>query len=151
MSRSKIFIWAWAVFLTVLAVLFYLYVAVFGKPRVGKLNIFAPENQEELHASIKSDGWFGLLSNEKDLYPAKEADLHIDLGEAEKNFLITIDRLNSTSLATLEQNLKDLGIVYRVVKDGSEYKVEIDSTDKQKMHGKLEVIKTLNLATKVKN
>lgn len=146
MSKAKIFILAWTSILVVSASSFYAYIAYFNKPKVGKLNLFATEAQENLKGDAKGEGWFGMLSGSKDLYPAKEVDLHIDLGETEKNFLITIDKLSQNSLLNLEENLKIFGIPYSVLNDTNGFKVEIDSPTKVKMQARLEIIKTFNLS-----
>lgn len=148
MSKAKIFILAWTVVLATTAVSLYLYIEYFGKPRIGRLNLFAPEPADTISDGPKTEGWLGMLSGGKDLYPAKEVSLHMDLSEVEKNYLITIDKLSQGSLGLLEQNLKDLNINYRVSKEQSGFRVDIDSPTKAKMQARLEIIKTLNITPK---
>ena len=148
MSRAKIFILAWGLLLVTVAILFYVYLNVFGIHKIGKINIFAKEPTESANTDDASNGWFGKLSSSADLYPANEADFHLDLGEHEKTFVITIGNLNKDSLSRLESKLKDNLIEYRVVTTDKAYTVEIDSSNKDKMQAKLEVIKNLNLSPK---
>jgi len=149
-SRAKIFILAWAVFLVLLATSFYTYIVVFDRPKLGKLNLFAPDSTDISTSNLLSNSWFGKLSSDRDLYPAKEADLHIDLCESEKNYVITIGNLTQTSLQILERNMKSIGIIsYKINKDEKGfYSVDISSSDRSKMQAKLEAIKAFNLAGK---
>jgi hypothetical protein len=147
LSKAKIFILVWGVLLALFAILFYVYVTMFGKPRLGKLNIFAPDSEQS--ASANGDfSWFGKLSGDKDLYPAKEAELHIDLGESEKSFIITVENLTTTSLKNLELELQNNGIEYTVAETKNGFKVDIDSPDKEKMNAKLAIVKSFNLSSK---
>ncbi len=150
MSKAKIFILAWTAVLSVAAVSLYVYLEFFDKPRVGRLNLFAPEPSESLDNNLKSDGWLGMLTGGKDLYPAKEVSLHMDMSEVEKNYVITIDKLTQDSLVVLEQNLKDLNINYRVTKEQAGFRVDIDSPTKAKMQARMEIIKTLNIKSNTK-
>jgi hypothetical protein len=152
-NKAKIFILAWAIFLLICAIGFYAYTVMFGKPKIPKLDFFTSEKSR---GSEKKDGlldgWLGKIGSErdKDLYPAKEADIHIDLGEKEKYFIITVEKLTPMSLSTLEDDLKRSGLVYSVSKGADGFVVDVTFKDKSTMLAKLEIIKQLKFDPKTR-
>jgi hypothetical protein len=153
MNKAKIFILAWAFFLLIGAVGFYVYTVMFGRPKIPKLDFFSSEKSkigEKTEGLL--EGWLGKIGSEKDkdLYPAKEADIHIDLGEKEKYFVITVEKLTSASLGTLEEDLKRSGLIYSVSKATEGFVVDITFRDKTAMLTKLETIKQLKFDPKTR-
>jgi len=153
MNKAKIFILAWAALLSVGAVGFYIYTVVLGKPSIPRLEFFSSD-QSRLGDKKDGilDGWFGKISleKEKDLYPAKEADIHIDLGEKEKLFIITVEKLSEYSLATLEADLKQSGLIYSVSRGVDGFSVDVTFKDRTTMLAKLETIKHLKFDSKTR-
>jgi hypothetical protein len=151
-NKAKIFILAWAFLLLVCAMGFYVYTVIFGKPKIPKLDFFSSDKSRVEKTEGLLEGWLGKIGSEKDkdLYPAKEADIHIDLGEKEKYFVITIEKLTSSSLAILEEDLKRSGLIYSVSKATEGFVVDITFKDKTTMLSKLETIKQLKFDSKTR-